>query len=287
MIHLGISDHSMVFAVKSTTVPKFRQSTKEVRDYKNFVDSNFIDDISQVPWDIVCQFDDPNTCWHAWKSLFLEILDRHAPVRCKRTSSALVPWITSNLKRLMWNRDYHKKQAMKHASSAHWNIYKTERNRVNVAMRSAKKVYFHDKIKECSQCGNVKKSWNLINTLLNRNKKATNVDELHINDSVIVDDKQIADAFNEYFVQIGPKLAAEIGDLTSQHTNGLDGSCPNSYFAPRFVFSQISQINVATSLRRLKVSKATGMDSIPAKILKMSVDIHNSTIFNCHLQFIS
>ena len=60
----------------------------------------------------------------------------------------------------------------------------------------------------------------MINTLLNRNKKATNVNELHINDSVVVDDKQIADAFNEYFVQIGPKLAAEVGDLTSQPTNG-------------------------------------------------------------------
>ena len=163
----------------------------------------------------------------------------------------------------MRNRDFHKKTSdKKHASSAHWNIYKTERNRVNVAMRSAKKVNFHDKIKECSQCGNVKKSWNLINTLLNRNKKATNVDELHINDSVVVDDKQIADAFNEYFVQIGPKLAAKVGELTSQPTNGLDSACPNSYFAPRFVFSQISQIIVATSLRRLKVSKATGMDSI-------------------------
>ena len=102
----------------------------------------------------------------------------------------------------MWNRDFHKKQAIKHASSPHWNICKTERNRVNVAMRSAKKVYFRDKIKECSQCGNVKTSWKLINTLLNRNKKATNVNELHINDSVVVD-KQIADAFNEYFVQIG------------------------------------------------------------------------------------
>ena len=213
VIHLGISDHSMIFAVKSTTVPKFRHSTKEVRDHKNFVDSNFFD-ILQVPWDIVCQFDDPNTCWHAWKSLFLEVLDRYAPVRCKRTRGTSVPWITSTLKRLMRNRDFHKKQAIKHASPAHWNIYKTERNRVNVAMRSAKKAYFHDKIKECSQCWNVKKSWNLINTLLNRNNKATNVNELHIYDSVVVDDKQIADAFNEYFVQIGPKLAAEVSELT-------------------------------------------------------------------------
>ena len=110
----------------------------------------------------------------------------------------------------MRNRDFHKKQAIKHASPTHWNIYKTERNKANVAMRNAKKIYFRDKINECSQSRDVKKSWNLINTLLNRNKKSTNVNELHINDSVVVDDKQIADAFNEYFVQIGPKLAAEV-----------------------------------------------------------------------------
>ena len=90
----------------------------------------------------------------------------------------------------------------------------------------------------------------MINTLLSRNKKATNVNELHINDSVVVDDKQIADAFNEYFVQIGPELAAEVGNLTSQPTNDLDNdTCSNSYFSPRFVFSQISQINVATCLK--------------------------------------
>ena len=111
-------------------------------------------------------------------------------------------------------------------------------------MRSAKKVYFHDKMKECSESRDVKKSWNLMNTLLSRNKKATNVNEPHIND------KQIADGFNDYFVQIGPKLAAEVGDLTSQPTNGLDNdTCSNSYFCPRFVFSQLSQINVTTSLK--------------------------------------
>ncbi len=59
-----------------------------------------------------------------------------------------------------------------------------------------------------------------------------------------------------------------------------------SYFGQRFVFAQISQINVATSLRQLKVSKATGMDNIPAKILKMSADIiapSLTAIFNLSL----
>ncbi|CAB4005997.1 Hypothetical predicted protein [Paramuricea clavata] len=198
-------------SVKSITVPKSgRHTTREIRDYRNFVESDFIEEILQVPWDIACQFDDPNVCWQAWKSIFLEILDRHAPMRCKRIRGTSVPWITSNVKR------------------------------VNVAMRSAKKVYFRDKIKECSQSRDVKKSWNLINTLLSRNKKSSNVNELHINNSVIVDNKQIADAFNEYFVQIGPKLAAEVCDPTSQFTNSSETQdCSNSYLGPRFVFLKL------------------------------------------------
>ena len=98
-----------------------------------------------------------------------------------------------------------------------------------------KKVYFRDKIKECSQSRDVKQSWNLINTLLSINKISSNVNELHINNSIIVENKQIADAFNEYFVQIG--LAAEVSDPTSQSTNSSDTQdCSNSYFGPRFVF---------------------------------------------------
>ena len=85
-----------------------------------------VEEIMQVPWDIVCQFDDLNVCWKAWKSLFLEILDRHASIRCKRTRGTSVPRITSNVKRLMRNRDFHKKQAIKHVSSARWNMYKNE-----------------------------------------------------------------------------------------------------------------------------------------------------------------
>ena len=91
-------------------------------------------------------------------------------------------------------------------------------------------------------------------------EKSSNVNELHINNSVIVDNKQIADAFNEYFVQIGPKLTAEVCDPTSQSTNSSD--IPKIVPTVILAFSQINQINVATSLRQLKVSKATGMDNI-------------------------
>jgi hypothetical protein len=58
----------------------------------------------------------------------------------------------------MRNRDFHKKQAIKHASSAHWNMYKIERNRVNVAMRSAKKVTFVTKSRNAYKVGMLKRA---------------------------------------------------------------------------------------------------------------------------------
>ena len=117
VIHLGISNHSMIFAVKNVLLPKFRHSP--VRDYKILLKVISWKIYCKSPTIFLCQFDDPNTCWQAWKSLFFDILDRHAPVQCKRIRGTTVPSITSNVKRLMRNRNFHRKQAIKHASSAH------------------------------------------------------------------------------------------------------------------------------------------------------------------------
>ena len=72
VVHLGISDHSLIFAIRKLTLPKSGRTSpmvREVRDFKN--------DISQLPWDSINQFASPNTSWQVWKSLFLETLDRH------------------------------------------------------------------------------------------------------------------------------------------------------------------------------------------------------------------
>ena len=108
VIHLGISDHSLVYAVRKFIPPKGRQKTREVRNFKNFIEINFIQDVSQLSWDIVYQFVDPNICWQVWKSLLLDALNRHAPICHKRIRNNSVPWINPQIKQLMRKRDYHK-----------------------------------------------------------------------------------------------------------------------------------------------------------------------------------
>ena len=49
----------------------------------------------------------------------------------------------------------------------------------------------------------------LIQLLHGRVKKPSYVDEIHEGDKTISDDGIISEAFNEFFINIGPKLAAE------------------------------------------------------------------------------
>ena len=93
----------------------------------------------------------------------------------------------------------------------------------------------------------------------------------------IFDDRSIAESMNEYFVSIGTKLADEIDsnsdyqddDLT--YTNELLETDSSS--ANLFHFRTISVNSVALRLSSLSASKSTGMDNIPAKVLKITANI--------------
>ena len=99
------------------------------------------------------------------------------------------------------------------------------------------------------------------------------------NNSNLVDPAQMAECFNDYFVNIGPKLAAEISYTSRPNIRPtIDSS---------FVFQYINVDNVKSSLMNLKTNKSTGLDKIPAKILKLSADIISPSltyIFNRSLE---
>ena len=57
--------------------------------------------------------DNPNEVWLKWKSLFLEVCDKHAPLRTKHVRASKIPWITSELKNLMYRRDRLKIKALR------------------------------------------------------------------------------------------------------------------------------------------------------------------------------
>ena len=109
--------------------------------------------------------------------------------------------------------------------------------------------------------------WKTINKLTNKTSKITNISEINQNGNRVTDDATIANTLNEYFNEIGPKLASDLSQSSRS---------PESYLLPyksRFQIQNVTIHEVFKSLSKLKISKSTGYDGIPNKLLKDASDI--------------
>ena len=80
VIHLGISDHSLIYAIRKLNyIPKTgSRNSIEYRNFKKFNAESFLNDL---------------------KSLFIQVLDKHAPLKTKRVrKKGSVPWINKDIK---------------------------------------------------------------------------------------------------------------------------------------------------------------------------------------------
>ena len=75
VIHTGISDHSLIFAIRKIhVVVKQAPNTIEIRNMKKFNEQNLLRDLSNQCWEYVSFYaDNPNDMWEIWKQLFLEV----------------------------------------------------------------------------------------------------------------------------------------------------------------------------------------------------------------------
>ena len=182
VIHIGISDHSLIYAIRKTN-PTTKTGTNirtiKFRNMKRFDQQQFIADLLGQPWGRVVLQKDTNSMWSCCKEMFLEILNKHAPIQNERTRSFNVTWLTKEIKELIHNRVKLKRKAVVANQDEDWQNYKSFRNKVNIAMRQAKKNYYCDKI--ALQKDYRKDTWKTINNLLGRTRNNTVVNELKLN----------------------------------------------------------------------------------------------------------
>ncbi len=264
VVHTGISDHSLVFAIRKISVIKKQENIVEMRNMKNFDKKKFVTELLNQHWEYVYFFaEDPNAMWEIWKKIFLEVLDKHAPLQYKKVRSKKVPWITTEIKKLINTRDRLKRKAISTNQENDWSNFKTTRNKVNIELRNAKKVYYTSKI--AGQRSNPKMAWKTINNLLHKQNKQTVVNELNIAETHLTSPQDIAEGFNDYFSNIGPDLASKID--TSDYNFETYITNTKSEFS---AFQPVTVSNVCRLLDGISNNKATGIDKISCKIIKLA-----------------
>ena len=123
--------------------------------------------------------ENPNGMWDIWKQLFLQILDKHAPLQRKKLKAKGTPWITNNIKMMINTRDKLKRTAIITKLETDWENYKRIQNETNKQLRQAKKDYYSNKITSKRQTQ--KSARKTINNLLGKQSKHSKVNELNLN----------------------------------------------------------------------------------------------------------
>ena len=162
VININFSDHFLVYSVLDLKMCKVASKVIKRRSYNNFSVDRFLHDISNS---ILCGFDphvynnNVEEAWNVWYTEFLNISNRHAPLRHYMVKSRSCPWIPRDisLSKLIHQRDALHKRAIKTHDSELWRKYRATRNRVTRRIRACKKHYFYQRINENSR--NSKGMW--------------------------------------------------------------------------------------------------------------------------------
>ena len=148
IIHCGISDHDAVFMQKNMRIPKLKLAPKtiSVRNYKHFDKAAFLSDLRMAHFDEIKNYtNDANEMWSLWKRLFTDILNKHAPINNLRIKGTNVPYITSDLKHMIRQRDYLKSKAVKTGSKLLYQAFLQVKSRVFFKLNKLRRDYYAKK----------------------------------------------------------------------------------------------------------------------------------------------
>lgn len=133
---------------------------------------------------------------------------------------------------------------------------------MNKILKQAEAQYYKGLLS--SKDTSARTAWGVINKVLNGKPKKSGslITRIDHNGSTHTSEDAIADAFNNYFTNIGPNLAAQIKS-TSCYQTFMDPSVESTIF-----LTPVTDEEVNKEIKRLKLYKAPGIDGITAKLLQ-------------------
>ena len=174
------------------------------------------------------------------------------------------------------------KTFLKNPSRKNEKTYKRYKNKLNHIIQLSKRLYYEEQLIRYKN--NSKMIWKTLNNVLNRKQKTKELPrEFIMEDSSkkIIDPNEIANTFNEYFINIGPKVASKIKNTTNATFNNyMENKNMNTMF-----FDPITETELENEIRNMNPNKCPGYDGISIKtiilcakeISKPLTHIYNST----------
>ena len=262
--NLAASDHSPVSCTWSIKLPKEKKQSHtyiSFRSYKNFKEADFLGDLAEAPFHEVYEETTPDAALDRWYSIFLPILNKHAPIKRRRVKNkTFPPWLSQEIIQAMKIRDRYRKQKL-------WDKFKQERKHVKTLVRRAKKAMVDKLIKAGKDVSSL---WRAMAVVTGGSNK----------DAAGIPPDLSANEFNKHFVSIAETLSpTQEGDESIFCSDELKQFCSNKLSgAQPFHIPSLSAQEVRKAILSLKPKKSGGPDEINAHVLKCSIPYTSNTL---------
>ena len=274
VIDVNLSDHSAVYLrIKKIYIASSKSSFMG-RSYRHYHPVQFRQNLVDLDWQDFNECGNVDDQWNIFISKITSELDKMCPIKEFRVKNDRDPWISDYILECIKDKDCALKRAKRTKSDEDWVAARRLRNDVTKLVRNARAKYIKDGLEVDKQ--DSQKFWKKVNSVVKGSKNGSQV--LMLVDEVSeleVPRENTADYINEFFINVGPKLAEGYNKEWS-----YDG-------IPRVVETghilQTDVEEVVGLIKGMDISKSSCIENISSKALKdalLAIPLKVTEMFN-------
>jgi len=209
-------------------------------------------------WSDVLNNGDANEAYNVFHTTFMNCFNLCIPIVTNVYRGNHKPWVTPALLNSIKRKNKLYKQFCKNRCTVTESRYKSYKNKLTMLLRKAEKTYVTKYINKHKT--EAKKLWSLINDKLGRNPMSNTLPDVKEGE-----ERELANKFNEYFINVGPTIASSVkGNIDPMSYMG------NKYNQSMYV-KPVCEKELLEIISDLKDCSA-GIDGVKAKIVKVVRD---------------
>ena len=257
----NFSDHLMVVTRRKRATLSQEKVEFNGRSYKNYIKEDLQGELINDNWDEYYTLADITLCWDLILTRVRRYLNRTCPLKVFKVKEIREPWVTNELIEEIKDKDRARREAKRSGSREDWVHARSERNRVGRLVEQAKADFLKDQQEQLVD--DPKKFWRLIKDIVpNKRKRSGKIslnERVGPGDERSIEGDQVADFINNFFCEIGPKLAANHDEPWQFYGRVNEFTCPPMATD----FAQVLKL-----CKEIKTTKSSGFSDVSSKVFK-------------------
>ena len=255
---VNISDHDMVYLTRRKKKLEKSKLTFLGRSYRKYSKDQFVQRLLDEDWNDFDSQEDVNIAWNIMYQVIRRNIDAMCPMKIFRIASSKSPWISNDLLEIIQDKNSQLDRAKRTKRLDDWQLARQMRNECNLLVKRAKARYIQEQAEQDSK--DPKKFWKNISDILPncKNLKAP-INLVDTTTKLPVPENDTAAFINNFFVDIGPRLA-------EQHVEPWVYKGKISETSLDEVTVTLMEVDKAC--KSIDISKSSAIDGLSSKIIK-------------------